>query len=180
MAKYNIPVEEALYFDNRQLNDMKFQDLQRAVASLTREARSRVKSLEKYEKKTGFTSPSLASFERFRDENYSARYKTREQLMEEFAQAKEFLNNETSTVEGTEEYIDEINRRLKTNMTGEDLKNYGKMFRRLEEYFKKSKFGKTSDGIEEDIKNEVKQYKGGDIPWEEIEMRIIQKYDFRV
>lgn len=37
MAKYDIPFDIAIEYDSRQLGEMKFQDLQRATASLARE-----------------------------------------------------------------------------------------------------------------------------------------------
>ena len=63
MAKYNIDYEDALSFSSKDLEGMKFQDLQRTVAALTREAQGRIDELERLRKDTGLESPTLLNWE---------------------------------------------------------------------------------------------------------------------
>lgn len=156
MAKFNIPFEIAIEYDSKDLEAMKFQDLQRTAAALSREARSRIKDLRKVESELG-KSPALASFERWRQDSgmYSARYKTREQLYEEIREMKNFLDNDTSTVEGYKNYIKDIDESFGFETTKEFRDAYYFIFRELSEYFSQSRQFVPSEQVETMIREQI-------------------------
>lgn len=177
MAKFEMSFDEALMLDGSDFRDMKFQDLQRVASALAKESRRRINDLKKIEKEYG-TSPALASFERFRDgEMYSARYKGRLALLDEIAQMWSFLDNKTGTVEGYKQYIQEAAESLGVDhLSGDDWKEFGKTFRRLEEYFANAPVNRSSRQIEKDLKIAIRS-KDGEINWKQVERSIIARYD---
>lgn len=187
MAKYNIDYEDALSFNSKDLQGMKFQDLQRTVAALTREAQGRINELERLRKDTGLESPTLLNWEESGGDRFSARYKSREELLEEYQRASQLLDNATSTTEGTEQFYKDAAERLDvSDLTTEELKEFGKSYRRLEEYFKNSLFRIPSKQLEKEMKNAITEQLrgqdifdplGGEIDWEGITNAIIQKYE---
>lgn len=187
MAKYNIDYEDALSFNSKDLQGMKFQDLQRTVAALTREAQGRINELERLRKDTGLESPTLLNWEESGGDRFSARYKSRDELLEEYQRASQLLNNATSTAQGTEQFYQDAAERLDvSDLTTEELKEFGKSYRRLEEYFKNSLFRIPSKQLEKEMKNAISEQlrgqdifdpHGGEINWESITDAIIQKYE---
>mgnify|MGYP003290996005 CR=1 FL=1 len=208
MAKYNIDYEDALSFSSKDLQGMKFQDLQRTTAALTREVRSRINELVRLEKDSGLRSPSLdallssqvygSAYVKTGESNgvaeytamyqeFSARYKNKDQLLEMIEMSKQFLNNATSTAEGTKDFYKQAAERLNvSDLTTEELKAFGRCFRRLEEYFKNSLFKIPSKQLEKEMKNAIDEQlkgqdifdpRGGEIDWESITNAIIQKYE---
>lgn len=177
MAKFEMSFDEALMLDGSDFRDMKFQDLQRVASALAKESRRRVSELQKMEKEWG-KSPALASFERFRDgEMYSARYKGRLALLDEIAQMWAFLDDKTGTAEGYRQHIQEAAASLGVdNLTGEEWKEFGKTFRRLEEHFANAPVNRSSRQIEKDLKIAIRS-KDGEINWKQVERSIIARYD---
>lgn len=109
MAKYDIPFDIAIEYTSADLKRLKFQDLQRTASSIFKEARKRIKELEKIEPEYG-TSPVLRNYRR--NEPFSARYKTRSQLMEEISRAEIFLSRRTSSAEQFIEDIKDLDKEL--------------------------------------------------------------------
>lgn len=147
MAKYSIPWEIAFEYDSDQLEDMKFQDLQRTASALTQEARRRVKELKKSEKELG-RSQALAHFESFRDSNYSARYKGKDALLLEIQEVKKFLSNESSTRAGFEKEIEELDDRLGMKTDKDFRENFWDVYNK---FFDESKLIRKYGGSEESI-----------------------------
>lgn len=147
MAKYNIPWEIAFEYDSDQLEDMKFQDLQRTASALAQEARRRVKELKSSEKELG-RSQALAHFESFRDSNYSARYKGKDALLLEIQETKKFLSNESSTREGFEKEIADLDERLGMDTDKDFRENFWDVYN---QYFDESKLIRKYGGSDEAI-----------------------------
>ena len=182
MAKYDIPFDIAIDYDATDLDGMKFQDVQRSVAALAREARQRVKELKKAEKTLG-RSPALASYERWRDESYSARYKNRKQLMQEFADLKEFLDNETSTVLGYENFINDFDQKFDFESTKEDRDAFWGIYQRHKEELMRSEAFYSSDRILTEMKKLIASnslYDQGEgrrvVPWAKIDEELTKMF----
>ena len=187
MAKFDIPFDIAMDYDTRQLHDMKFQDLQRTTAALAREARARVKALTKAEKTMG-RSPALAKYEEWRLDKgsgaYSARYKGREALMQEIADLKNFLDNETSTVEGYQNFIKNFDEKFDIESTKEDRDQFWRIYNQHVQSLQQTSAFYSSDRIMRKMKLYMKQMavpeKGADgterrvIPWQAIEQKLNQ------
>lgn len=160
MAKFDIPFDIALSYDTRQLNDMKFQDLQRTAAALAREARQRVKDLTRAEKTLG-RSPALAKYEEWRLDKgqgaYSARYKGRNALMQEIADLKNFLDDETGTVEGYKEFIKKFDEKFDIESTKEDRDQFWAIYNRHKEALSQTSAFYSSDRILRKMKLYMKQ-----------------------
>ena len=185
MAKYDIPFDVAIEYDSRQLGEMKFQDLQRATAALAREARQRVKELTKAEKTLG-RSPALAKYEEWRLDKgqgaYSARYKGRDALMKEFSDLKNFLDDETGTVEGYKNFINEFDRKFDFESTKEDRDQFWGIYNRHKEELQQTSAFYSSDRILRKMKLYIKQMtvtekdaEGNErkvIPWQQIEEKL--------
>lgn len=157
MAKYNIPFEVAIEYDSADLAKMKFQDLQRTAAALSRESRSRIKELNKMESEYG-KSPALASYERWRADSgqYSARYKGREALYEEIREMKNFLDNATSTKQGYLDWINDFNESWNIEESSKEFRDeYFRVFRQLQEFFRNSQVGYQSEQVAETMREEV-------------------------
>lgn len=121
MSKYDIPFDIAIEYTSADLKRLKFQDLQRTASSIFKEARKRIKELEKAENNLG-TSPALEMYKRYRDQPYSARYKSREQLMKEISEAESFLSSRTSNVDEFRKDIEELDQELGFETT-KDFRN---------------------------------------------------------
>lgn len=180
MARFSF--EDAMMLSSDAFSKLSFQEKQSAVSAIAREARERVNDLRNLEKDSGIKSPSLASFEKWRDEsgkgNYSARYKSEDELIDEMAAAKEFLNNATSTVEGTKDYFDTMAEELGIEgLSGKELSDFGETFRKAEEWYKEQGLhvpsGVTRDNIKKIVNSQLSNWsidnpEGGDINWEQV------------
>lgn len=187
MAKFDIPFDIALSYDTRQLNDMKFQDLQRTAAALAREARQRVKDLTKAEKTLG-RSPALAKYEEWRLDKgqgaYSARYKGRNALMQEITDLKNFLDDETGTVEGYKEFIKKFDEKFDIESTKEDRDQFWRIYNQHVQSLQQTSAFYSSDRIMRKMKLYMKQMavtekdaEGNQrrvIPWAAIEQKLNQ------
>lgn len=187
MAKFDIPFDIALSYDTRQLNDMKFQDLQRTAAALAREARQRVKDLTKAEKTLG-RSPALAKYEEWRLDKgqgaYSARYKGRNALMQEIADLKNFLDDETGTVEGYKKFIKQFDEKFDIESTKEDRDQFWRIYNQHVQSLQQTSAFYSSDRIMRKMKLYMKQMavtekdsEGNErrvIPWATIEDKLNQ------
>lgn len=176
MAKFDIPFDIALSYDTRQLNDMKFQDLQRTAAALAREARQRVKDLTKAEKTLG-RSPALAKYEEWRLDKgqgaYSARYKGRNALMQEIADLKNFLDDETGTVEGYKKFIKQFDEKFDIESTKEDRDQFWRIYNQHVQSLQQTSAFYSSDRIMRKMKLYMKQMAVTEKDSEGTERRVI-------
>ena len=189
MAKYDIPFDIAIEYDSRQLDSFKFQDIQRAVASLAREARSRVKDLRKMEDEYG-RSPALAKYDEWRIDKgsgaYSARYKNKNALLQEFAELKNFLDDETGTVEGYKNFIKEFDRKFDFESTKEDRDEFWRIYNQHVQSLSQTSIFFSSDRIMRDMKLYIRDFsvtekdsEGNErktVPWKQIETELAKEW----
>ena len=92
-----LTIEDILDMDFNDINKLNRKDLSAITSRLVSASNKRIRRLEKSTK--GQTSPSLKNL---KGKTFSVKGKNTNQLRQEFANAKNFLQNKTSTIQGWE------------------------------------------------------------------------------
>lgn len=121
---------------------LSFEDLQKLVKPIFKSARQRAERMFKSEKISTTMSPALRGAINSRPRGqvslFESRRKSRDELLMEYARARHFLTDETSTVKGTMQYVKSVNEALKKQANIQGLDEKGtldmlKIFDELEE-----------------------------------------------
>ena len=92
-------LQRGLYDDGKKITARMQKDLDTLFKEIRRKTNKQLAQLRQYEQETGRKSPSLMT-------DIYTRPKTNEQKILEILRGKSFLEEETSTVEGTKDYFD--------------------------------------------------------------------------
>lgn len=92
-------LQRGLYDDGKKITKQMQKDLDALFREIRKKTNSQLAQLRQYEQETGRASPSLMT-------DIYTRPKTNEQKILEIVRGKSFLDEETSTVEGTKNYFD--------------------------------------------------------------------------
>lgn len=94
-------IQRGLYDESKKVTAQMQKDLDNLFKEIRNQVNSQLAQLREYEKETGRKSPSLMT-------DIYTNPKTNEQKMLEILRGKEFLQEETSTIEGTKDFFDEL------------------------------------------------------------------------
>lgn len=119
-------VKEILQLSDVQINKMSRRELAQVTSILSSAANKRISRIEK----AGVTSPAVANVKRH-DGKFSVKGKNTNQLRSEFARARNFMQNATSSVRGAKQSAKQIEKNLGL---GETVKKVSKA---LPSYLKK-------------------------------------------
>lgn len=94
-------LQRGLYDDSKKVTSQMQKDLDNLFKEIRNQVNSQLAQLREYEKETGRKSPSLMP-------DIDKNLKTNEKKILEILRGKEFLQEETSTVQGTKDFFDEL------------------------------------------------------------------------
>lgn len=94
-------IQRGLYDDSKKDTAQMQKDLDNLFKEIRKQVNSQLAQLREYEKETGRKSPSMIT-------DIYTNPKTNEQKILEILRGKEFLQEETSTVQGTKDFFDEL------------------------------------------------------------------------
>lgn len=94
-------IQRGLYNESKKVTAQMQKDLDNLFREIRKQVNSQLAQLREYEKETGRQSPSIMT-------DIYTNPKTNDQKMLEILRGKEFLQEETSTVQGTKDFFDEL------------------------------------------------------------------------
>lgn len=94
-------IQRGLYDDSKKVTAQMQKDLDNLFKEIRKQVNTQLSQLREYEKETGRKSPSLMT-------DIYTNPKTNEKKILEILRGKEFLQEETSTVQGTKDFFDEL------------------------------------------------------------------------
>ena len=94
-------IQRGLYDDSKKVTAQMQKDLDNLFKEIRKQVNSQLAQLREYEKETGRKSPSMMT-------DIYTKPKTNDQKILEILRGKEFLQEETSTAQGTENFFDEL------------------------------------------------------------------------
>lgn len=152
-------IDELLNIDINDLNRMTKKQLSDVVKQLSKTANQRIYRLKRTE--TGILSPAYNHVEK-RGENYGVKGKSLNQLRNEYADVKKFLNMKTSTVSGWKKVRKDTYNRIGANFEGVDEKRFWNLYRKLEELDYGSVQSVGSTTTQRMLRQELEQNSGDD------------------
>ena len=137
--------KKVLAMDARTLKNLSDEDFTKALRAITTEAKRRKTRLKNTKTLDGTTSPAYRQYSK----NDWIMPKDRNKAVIQIQQAKQFINNKTSTVEGYQEYQDKIrnkfNEKLNTNFTRKKFSRLTGILDTLEDSYDWYNYGRMYD-----------------------------------
>lgn len=134
-------LQRGLYDDGKKVTAQMQKDLDTLFKEIRNKTNSQLAQLRQYEEKTGRSSPSLMT-------DIYTNPKTNEQKILEILRGKSFLEDETSTVEGTEQFFEELGQDEIGNDIPVEIDRW-KIMRRIRDLFPTKSQSEILDTIDE-------------------------------